>query len=62
MDQPIRDLGAAVISTLGGVGACSPEHYKHALEQIARMSGRRVDDAFRAEVTEILRSLPCPLD
>jgi hypothetical protein len=61
-DRPIRDLGAAVVATLGGVGACSPEHYQHALEQIAQMSGRTVDDAFRAEVTVILRSLPCPLD
>lgn len=60
--KPITDLGAAVISTLGGVGACSPEHYAAALEQIAKMCHRTVDDEFRNEVSEILKTLPCPLD
>jgi hypothetical protein len=60
--EPITDLGAAVVSTLGGVGACSREHYQAALQQIARMCHREIDDAFRAEVRSILESMPCPLD
>lgn len=59
---PITDLGAAVISTLGGVGACSPEHYQAALEQIAKMCHREVTDEFKKEVREVLGSMPCPLD
>ena len=61
-EKPVTDLGAAVVSTLGGVGACSPEHYQAALEQIAKMCHREVDDAFRAEVRHILELMPCPLD
>jgi hypothetical protein len=56
------NLKNAVRAVLGGVGACSPLFYRDALLDIADMVGRTVDDAFRAEVEEILRSLPCPLD
>jgi hypothetical protein len=59
---PVTDLGAAVVATLGGVGACSPEHYRVALEQIAKMCHRQVDDAFRAEVRQILELMPRPMD
>ena len=62
MSEPVTDLGAAVISTLGGVGACSQEHFQAALEQIAKMCHRTVDDDFRAEVRAVLESLPCPID
>ena len=56
------ELKAAVISILGGVGACSPRLYGQALEKIAAMTGRTVDTAFRSEVSAILGTMPCPMD
>lgn len=47
---------------LGGVGAISPSLYKEALDKIAEMTGRTNDDQFKNDVTEILRTFPCPLD
>jgi hypothetical protein len=56
------DLRAAVISVLGGVGACSPELYSEKLKQIARMCHMEVTDTFVWQVRKILKSLPCHLD
>lgn len=56
------NLRLIVIACLGGVGALSREHYKMTLETMAKSVGRVVDNKFRAEVKEILASLPCPLD
>ena len=56
------DLRLTVVACLGGIGALSPEKYEIALETMAESVGREVDDGFRAEVKEILASLPCPLD
>lgn len=47
---------------LGGVGAMRPEQFEAVLQEIATCTWRVVDDEFRAEVTEILRAIPCPLD
>ena len=56
------DLRTAVISVLGGVGACSSELYSEKLKQIATMCQMEVTDIFTWQVREILKSLPCPLD
>ena len=56
------ELKAAVISVLGGVGACSPERYAIALKEIAAMCNREVTDTFVWEVRQILKALPCSLD
>lgn len=51
-----------VIAHFAGVGACSPEIYGAKLAHIASCLGRVVDDQFRKEVSDIIRTLPCPLD
>lgn len=58
----LGNLRMIVVAALGGVGAMSPEKYQITLDTIANTVGREVDDEFRVEVEEILRSLPCPLD
>jgi len=57
-----RNFRTAVLTRFAGVGAISPELYREALGQLAERFGRTVDDAFRKEVTEIIKTLPCPLD
>lgn len=47
---------------LGGVGAISPILYDEALHKISEMTGRVIDEQFRRDVTDILRTFPCPLD
>jgi hypothetical protein len=56
------NLRKAVIDVLGGISACSPLIYAKKLEHIAEITGREVDDKFREDVREILKTLPCPLD
>jgi hypothetical protein len=51
-----------VIMEFAGVGACSPEIYGAKLAYIASCLGRTVDDQFKKEVSDIIRTLPCPLD
>jgi hypothetical protein len=51
-----------VIAHFAGVGACSPEIYGAKLAHIASCLGRVVDDQFKKEVSDILHTLPCPLD
>jgi hypothetical protein len=60
--KPVTELRAAVLAILGGVGAISPRLYGQALDRIAKITGRVNDESFRNEVTECLRSVPCPLD
>ncbi len=56
-------LLAAYMKHMGGIGAISTRRYQMALELIANDIGRdKVDDVFLAEVRELERSLPCPLD
>lgn len=55
-------LRVMVISEFAGVGACSPEIYGAKLAHIASCLGRIVDDQFRKEVSDIIRTFPCPLD
>lgn len=57
-----RNFRAAVLGRFSGIGAISPELYRDALNQLADRFGRTVDDDFRAEVTAIIKTLPCPLD
>lgn len=59
---PALSLKDACTTILGGVGAMSPELYGGALQKIAEMTGRTVDEQFKSEVTECLKTLPCPLD
>ena len=49
-------------SVLGGVGAISPDLYEKALEIMAAMCERELDDDFREEVRVIGKSMPCPID
>jgi hypothetical protein len=60
--RPLANIASLVRGTFGGVGACSPELYRSALEQIAKMCGRECDDAFRQEVASIIKTMPCSLD
>ena len=52
------DLRSAYLAVLGGVSACSPEHYGAALQRIAGMVGREKDESVRADVRAIQKSLP----
>lgn len=56
------NLRELVIYTFAGIGAISPRLYGSALQSIAEMVGRTMDDTFREEVRGILETLPCPLD
>lgn len=59
---PVSSLKEACTIVFGGVGAMSPEIYSKALEKVADMCDRLVDDDFRSEVADVLKDLPCPLD
>lgn len=56
------NLQELVVYTFAGVGAISPRLYGSALQSIAEMIGRTVDDGFKKEVADIIRTLPCSLD
>ena len=57
-----QNFRAAVVARFAGVGAISPSMYREALKQLAGRFGREVDEEFRKEVSEIIKTLPCPLD
>jgi len=59
---PNLELRALVICEFAGVGACSPEIYGSKLAHIASCLGRTVDGQFINEVSDIIRTLLCPLD
>lgn len=54
LSPSVREL---VLYTFAGIGAISPALYASMLESIAEMSGRTVDDAFREEVAEIMKTM-----
>lgn len=56
-----QQLKTLVIANFGGVGAISPERYEAMLQEIAWELFRTLDDRFRAEVQEMLKSIPCPM-
>jgi hypothetical protein len=55
-------LQSVVYAIFGGVGAISPRLYAQALERIAEITGRTLDQAFRSEVSGIIGTMTCPLD
>jgi len=57
-------LEKAYSAVLGGVMAISPELYESALAEMASMVGLggKVTPAFRDEVREVARAMPCDLD
>lgn len=61
-DNQLPTLREAYIHVLGGVAACSPKQYENSLQCIARMVKRDCDSVFRAEISVISKSLPCPID
>lgn len=55
-------LQELVVYAFSGVGAISPTRYRAMLESIAEMVGRSVDDQFKTEVSNIIGTLPGPMD
>ena len=55
-------FAASVIVHFGGVGACGKAIYLAKQQAVAAETNRRIDDVFRHEMRQVLRTLPCPLD
>ena len=55
-------LKELVVYSFAGVGAISPTRYAAVIESIAEMVGRTVDEQFKTEVSNIIGTLPCPMD
>ena len=62
MSDSNYSLREACWIVLGGVGAISPLLYGEALHRISEMTGITISEQFRRDVTDILRTFPCPLD
>ena len=57
-----RNFEDLVRIKFGGICAVSPEIYKIILSELAKSTGRELNDDFRDDVSEVLRSMPCGMD
>lgn len=56
------DVEIHAMAEFAGVGAISPERFRKACLRIAEAVGRPLDDALRAEISDALGKMQCPLD
>lgn len=61
-DEFSMSFSEAVIAVFSGVGACSPARYAELVRRASDLCGIAIDDKFKQELLEVLKTLPCPMD